>query len=115
MVGDASDGSSAIEPVEQTAPDVVLMDLSMPGMPGIDATARCRGGSGVPEESRVELTERELEALRLMVDGRENAEIAAELFISVQTVKNHVSNILGKLEVDNRIQAAVKAVRERLL
>jgi DNA-binding NarL/FixJ family response regulator len=73
------------------------------------------GRRALPEEARAELTARETEVLRLMADGKENAQIAEELFISVQTVKTHVSNILAKLEVENRVQAAVQAVRSRLL
>lgn len=61
------------------------------------------------------LTERECTVLRLLADGKENGEIATELVISIQTVKNHVSNILAKLEVNNRVQAAVHAVRHGLL
>jgi DNA-binding NarL/FixJ family response regulator len=57
------------------------------------------------------LTPRELEVLALIVDGRDNLEIADALFISVQTVKHHVSMILCKLQVQNRLQAAVRAVR----
>ena len=73
------------------------------------------GRSALPDEARAELTEREREVLRLIAEGKENAQIAEELFISVQTVKNHVSNILAKLEVENRVQAAVQAVQGRLL
>jgi DNA-binding NarL/FixJ family response regulator len=58
-----------------------------------------------------DLSARELEVLRLLAGGRENAEIAAELFISPSTAKSHVSRILGKLSSENRIQAAVYAVR----
>jgi DNA-binding NarL/FixJ family response regulator len=58
-----------------------------------------------------ELSARELEVLRLLAGGRDNAEIAAELFISPSTAKSHVSRILGKLSSENRIQAAVYAVR----
>jgi DNA-binding NarL/FixJ family response regulator len=61
------------------------------------------------------VTGREAEILRLLVQGRENNEIANELFLSPSTVKNHVSAILTKLGVNNRIQAAVLAVRERLV
>jgi DNA-binding NarL/FixJ family response regulator len=53
------------------------------------------------------LSERELDVLRRVAEGKENAEIARELFISPETVKNHISKILAKLHVDNRIQAAV--------
>jgi DNA-binding NarL/FixJ family response regulator len=61
-----------------------------------------------------ELTDREEEVLKLMALGKTNSEIAEQLFISTQTVKNHVSNILAKLDVHNRIQAAVYATRKRL-
>ena len=186
VVAEAEDGASALDAVGETAPDVVLMDVNMPGMSGIEATMRIRtvaptaqvimltvspdeqdveeaiyagacgyllkdapvraileairtaaageshlspriaanilervrtspGRPPMPEEARAELTERETEVLRLMAEGKENAQIADELFISVQTVKNHVSNILAKLEVENRVQAAVQAVQRRLL
>ena len=61
------------------------------------------------------LTAREHEVLRLMVDGRSNAEIAQALYISSPTVKHHISSILGKFGVENRIQASVRAVRDRLI
>jgi two-component system, NarL family, nitrate/nitrite response regulator NarL len=61
------------------------------------------------------LSSREREVLRLVVEGKDNATIARELFISPYTVKNHISNILLKLNVTNRIQAAVLAVRESLV
>lgn len=66
-------------------------------------------GDGFPT-----LSERELEVLALLAAGHDNAEIADSLFISQNTVKNHVSGILGKLKVENRIQAAVYAVRNGL-
>jgi DNA-binding NarL/FixJ family response regulator len=58
-----------------------------------------------------DLTTREVEILRLVAEGKENSQIAGELYISPKTVKNHVSNILDKLAIENRIQAAVFAVR----
>jgi DNA-binding NarL/FixJ family response regulator len=61
------------------------------------------------------LSLREKEVLRLVVDGKDNAAIAQELFISPYTVKNHISNILLKLNVENRLQAAVCAVRDSLV
>ena len=61
------------------------------------------------------LSEREKQVLRLVADGKENDEIARELFISRHTVKNHISSILHKLKVANRIQAAVCAVRAAIV
>jgi DNA-binding NarL/FixJ family response regulator len=64
-----------------------------------------------PEAVQAELSEREVEVLRLLAAGKGNAEIAQELFISPKTVKNHIASILVKLQIENRIQAAVYAVR----
>ena len=61
------------------------------------------------------LSPREREVLTLMVQGKDNAGIAAELFVSPWTVKHHVHAVLSKLGVDNRVQAAVRAVRDGLL
>jgi DNA-binding NarL/FixJ family response regulator len=69
----------------------------------------------LPEDGVPELTARELEVLCMIAAGKENAEIAETLVISQHTVKNHVSSVLAKLGVDNRIQAAVYAVRKRLV
>ena len=64
---------------------------------------------------RAELSDREIEVLKLIANGKDNAVIAAELHISPKTVKNHISNILMKLQIDNRIQAAVYAVRSGIV
>ena len=64
---------------------------------------------------KVQLTEREAEVLRLLVKGKSNTEIAKELIVSVHTAKAHVCSILQKLCVDDRVQAAVKAVKEHLV
>jgi two-component system NarL family response regulator len=61
------------------------------------------------------LTDRELEVLGLVARGRNNREIAGELFISENTVKNHVRNILEKLQLHSRMEAVFYAVREKLL
>ena len=63
----------------------------------------------------VPLSERELEVLKLIVDGKSNQEIAEKLFVTLATVKTHVRSILNKLSVDDRTQAAVKAMREGLV
>jgi DNA-binding NarL/FixJ family response regulator len=185
VVGDAADGERALRLVERLAPDVVVMDLNMPGLSGIEAIRRLAGvaphsrvivltisvadsdvveaivagacgyllkdatideivagvraaavgdsllspriatgllermrelaANGNGAEHRSELTDRELEVLRLVAQGMDNAEIAQALVISPQTAKNHVSNILAKLQLENRIQAAVHAVRRGLV
>jgi DNA-binding NarL/FixJ family response regulator len=183
VVGDARTAEEGIELVTALEPDVVIMDLGLPGMSGAEATGRLSelapsahvlvltispddrdvmaailaGASGyllkdasVPEivagvraaavgdssvsppiaarliedvrsharaggDARPGLSPREIEVLRLVVQGKENTEIAAELVISLPTVKHHISSILEKLVVENRIQAAVYAVRAGLV
>lgn len=83
--------------------------------PVADALAASAGLQRAGTHLNADLSDRELEVLRLVVEGRDNPDIARELYISQDTVKNHVSNILNKLGVDNRIQAAVQAVRTRLV
>jgi NarL family two-component system response regulator LiaR len=180
IVGEAASGEEALELAATLAPDVVLMDLVMPGMGGIEATRRLRevsprsqvvvltsfhddasifpaikagalsyllkdagpdevagavraaargeailhprvaarliervrGDEGRPANPYTELTEREQEVLRLIAQGLSNGEIAAQLTISEKTVKAHVSNVLGKLHLADRTQAAVFAWRE---
>ncbi len=185
IVGEASNGKDAIRQVRELAPDIVVMDLNMPGITGVEATreitsfapltrvlvltisdqnedvmdAIVAGACGylVKDSSiqelirgitaaavgeslisppiaakvlervravtldqgaqtiRAELSERELEVLRLIANGKDNSQIAAALHISPKTVKNHISNILMKLQIENRIQAAVYAVRSGIV
>ena len=79
------------------------------GKAGIHLATVVRG------EERHEFSEREIEVLKLIANGKDNAQIAAELVISPKTVKNHISNILMKLQIENRIQAAVYAVRSGIV
>ncbi|ADB50947.1 LuxR C-terminal-related transcriptional regulator [Conexibacter woesei] len=86
--------------------------------PRVAATmlARMRAsGRQTAARARAQLSPREQEVLRLVAGGMDNAAIAQELFISPHTVKNHISSILTKLHVANRIQAAVRAVRDEIL
>jgi len=76
---------------------------------------RSRVARPAPPKELGELTERELEVLRLMARGLSNAQIADRLVITEGTVKNHVSNLLGKLEVRDRTQAILKAQTLRLI
>src|SRR5260370_30061983 len=180
VVGEAKDGLEAVRRAAELQPDVVLMDLVMPNMDGVDATSRikqqlpathviiltsflddervvpairagatsyllkdvaatdlarairgARAGQAQlhPEVARrlmqhvtsprkpdagSQLTDREREVLRLLADGRSNKEIARSLVVSERTVKGHVSNILGKLGLQDRTQAALFAVRTGL-
>jgi len=77
-----------------------------------------RATTAAPEAAatiRAELSDREIQVLKLIASGNDNAMIARELHISPKTVKNHISNILMKLQIENRIQAAVYAVRSGIV
>jgi DNA-binding NarL/FixJ family response regulator len=176
VVGEASGGDEAVRLSRELEPHVVLMDIKMPGLNGIEATREIlrtnprvgvlmltmfedddsvfaamragargyllkdSGGEGVVHAIRAvtsgeavfgpgvaeriigffsiprpaqrafpELTEREEEILVLVARGNSNQEIASRLFVSVKTVRNHVSNILLKLQVADRAQAVIRA------
>jgi DNA-binding NarL/FixJ family response regulator len=90
--------------------------LSKPAMHPLLALLPNAGDAGNPgEDTLSSLSDREREVLKLIVAGAGNADIGRELSISRHTVKQHVTNIFGKLEVTTRVQAAVRAVREGLL
>jgi len=186
IVGEAGTGSEALGIVRDATPDVVIMDLHMPGMSGVEAirhisrdapltrvivltisdqeqdvmdailAGACgyllkdasiqdlmqgirsaavgeslisphiagkvlqhvRATTTAPDAAktiRAELSDREIQVLKLIANGKDNAVIAGELYISPKTVKNHISNILMKLQIENRIQAAVYAVRSGIV
>lgn len=190
VIGEAEDATEGISLIEKLKPNVVLMDLGLPGINGLEATMKIkekglnskiiiltsheRGeeviaalGAGAnayclkdispetlsevirnvsdgacwvdpavssvalnffpkPEnvslmqtsevqDARAQLTERELEVLKHLVKGKSNTEIAKELIVSVHTAKAHVCSILQKLCVDDRVQAAVKAIKENII
>lgn len=178
LVGEAENGEQAVLRVASLKPDVILMDLMMPVMDGVAATAAIKqahphtqiivltsfqedelvqnalkagavgylmknvsarelaaairaGHSGkmtlAPEATQAlvraaqqaqeteALTERERDVLKLMVEGLNNAEIAERLVVGLSTVKYHISNILMKLGVDNRVAAVTTAIQKRLV
>jgi two-component system NarL family response regulator len=185
VVGEARDGMEAVEQAAELQPDVVLMDVRMPSVNGIEAARRIRtaqptvrilmltesedeedlyaavraGATGyllkevaideiadairavangqalvspsmttkllsefnalsrrlVEEHDGRRLTDRELEVLRLIARGMSNKDIGTELVIAENTVRNHVRNILEKLQVRSRVEAAMYAVREKLV
>jgi two-component system, NarL family, response regulator LiaR len=185
VIGEASNAEDAVGLAARARPDVVVMDLNLPRLSGVDATrnllaanpqakvlvltvaadersvldallagacgyllkdatveeiaagvraaaagesfvsprvahhvlGRLRGSAGSddsPAPEQAHLSEREIEILRLVAAGCDNDEIAERLVLSPRTVKNHVSSILAKLDMDNRVQAAVYAVRRGL-
>jgi NarL family two-component system response regulator LiaR len=179
LVGQAADGEEAVQICEQARPDVILMDLVLPELSGVEATKSIRrrwpqvqvialtsfqereliqdalragaisyllknvSGTDLVEAIRAAhagrstlapeaiealiqpagpqiapssaLTPRERDVLALLVEGLTNAEIAAQLGVSRSTVKVHVSNVLSKLDVSSRGEAATLAIQHRLL
>ena len=104
VVGEATNGAEGISMALALRPDVIVMDIVMPEMNGIDAT--------------LAILKEWPEAKILIVSSyldNEKQRIADELFISLKTVKTHVSNILAKLEVSDRTQAAVYAFQHHLV
>jgi DNA-binding NarL/FixJ family response regulator len=182
VIGEAGDGAAALELAERLSPDVILLDVNMPTLDGVETVRALRGSgntvhilmltiskneadllgaiqagadgyllkSAEPEELRrailqiaagnavlsphvtrqiltalnqgpqavpapLQLSERELDVLRLLAKGRTSAQISATLFISENTVKTHVRHILEKLAAANRAEAVAKANRLGLL
>ena len=93
--------------------DSVVANLALKAIPKTDNAALL--GHKVADHDRIPLTERELEVLNHLVAGKSNTEIAKELIVSVHTAKAHVCSILQKMCVNDRVQAAVKAVKEGMV
>jgi DNA-binding NarL/FixJ family response regulator len=110
------EGNAWIDPV---IANIVLRKIRQPSKDSALATKKIEISALEPSLEQfledVELTERELEILQLIVDGYSNSAIADHLFISLGTVKTHVRNILNKLCADDRTQAAVLALRSGLI
>ncbi len=181
VVGEAETGEEAVRLAEELMPDLILMDINMPGDGGLEATriikeqmpyvkivvltasdendllfeavkagaqgyllkhldpaqfleelsSQLRGEASISgdvalkiirafsshdvERQQTQLTGRELEVLKLVGEGFSNRDIAGRLFISENTVKNHLRNILQKLHFENRVQAAAYAIRRGLV
>ena len=81
----------------------------------LEAAAKSQQDEQVKPERDYGLTSREMQILKLITEGYSNNEIANQLFVSINTTKAHVASILQKLEVDDRLQAALKALKERLV
>ncbi len=105
VVRDVSEGVCWIDPL--------VAGLALKSFPHIDNTALV--GDGGSNHVKVPLTERESEVLKHLVAGKSNTEIAKELIVSVHTAKAHVCSILQKMCVNDRVQAAVKAVKEGMV
>lgn len=127
-----ADQETVVEALTAGAAGYLLKDAPIDEMlPGLRAVAagesllspriakglvlRLRAERSPPARPAVELTEREHQVLALLADGQNNAQIATALFISKNTVKSHMSNLLAKLGVGNRVQAVVRAYRDGLL
>ena len=135
VVAEASNGHQALELFRQHRPDVTLLDLRMPGMGGVEAAIAIRaefpaarmialttyGGDEdirralAAQLPRPDLSAREVQVLELIVQGLPNKQIAYTLNIAEHTVKNHVKNILSKLGVQDRTQAATAAIQRGII
>ena len=110
--GDLDRGGRQRHPGRRHGPEP---DLTVDGVEAAVRVQQPRQAGRSRRSSRPKLTDRELQVLKLVAQGMSNREVAETLFISENTVKNHVRNILEKLHLHSRMEAVVYAVREKLL
>ncbi len=110
-----SEGAAWLDPAIANVALKIFQRTVAPPLTSPDSGATASSKTATVSSEVTQLTERELEVLKLLVDGKSNTEIAKELIISVHTAKAHVCNILQKLSVNDRVQAAVKAIKEGIL
>jgi DNA-binding NarL/FixJ family response regulator len=123
VVGDAADGAEAVALARQLRPGVCLVDIRMPRLDGnalISPSVTVRlpqrfAGAGVKTRPPAPVSERETDVVRAIARGRTNQEIAAELSVSVSTVKTHVASVQLKLGLRNRVEIAAWARENRLV
>jgi len=95
--------------------DPGIAEFVLKSLPKVQADFNSTENTNTEDESKIQLTDREREVLKLIVDGFSNAEIAEKLYVSIHTAKAHVCNILQKLSVDDRTQAAIKALKDKIV
>ena len=105
------DGAAWLDPAIAS---IILKNITLQNTSKIHTNTQTETMPGSDNE-RLQLTDRELEVLKLLVEGNPNAEIAKKLMVSIHTAKAHVCNILQKLSVDDRTQAAIKALKDGIV
>lgn len=117
VIESVNDGAAWLDP---SIADIVLKSIKS-GKCSVSSEEnenKTETGNNIEQQQtteKIQLTDRELEVLKLIVDGYSNAEIAEKLFVSIHTAKAHVCNILQKLSVDDRTQAAIKALKDGIV
>ena len=115
VAAEAGDVPETIRKLKAYKPDILLLDLHMPGGPSLAAIPEMREASPANEGPPDDLSEREVEVLRLIALGHTNAEIAQQLYLSVRTVESHRSHIQQKLRLTTRAELVRYALEHGLV